>query len=179
MVSIHYDKGHLHEEFELHQAVVHQVTHCLLSNVFDGIWPGNVRGGWIDAGLPHYYEVTLFDGVRHYCYVESDTMRRFKFGQWEPTVRKAVDQDKAPTFLGIATKHTTELTPEEHMYAWSFVDYVLKKHPGRFGVLAREIKAKQPLKDALSTALKLSPFQFDTAWRAFVQAEYSLKPKRR
>ena len=62
VVSIFYDKSHLHEEFELHQAVVHQVAHCLLSNVFDGVWPGNIKGGWIDAGLAHAYEVASAHG---------------------------------------------------------------------------------------------------------------------
>ncbi len=178
VVSIHYDKSHLHEEFELHQAVVHQVTHCLLSNVFDGIWTGNIRGGWIDAGLAHYYEVSLFGGVRHYCYVEGDTMRSFKFGQWEPAVRKAVDAKDAPSFLGIATKHTTELTPSDHMFAWSYVDFVMREHPGSFAALARAIKKKKPLKEALESSLELNPFEFDTAWREFVRAKYSLKKKR-
>jgi len=178
VVSIHYDKSHLHEEFELHQAVVHQVTHCLLSNVFDGIWPGNVRGGWIDAGLAHWYEVALFGGVRHYCYVEGDTMRTFQFGRWEPEVRKAVDADETPGFLGLASKHTTELTPEEHMFAWSFVDFVLRARPGTFGALARAIKAKRPVKEALSSALGLSPFEFEAAWREFVRTNYSLKKRR-
>jgi hypothetical protein len=179
VVSIYYDKSHLHEEFELHQAVVHQVTHCLLSNVYDGIWPGNINGGWIDAGLAHYYEVSLFGSVRHYCYVEGDTMRIFKFGVWEPSVRKAVDKDDAIPFLGVTSRHTTELTPEEHMYSWSYVDFLLKQHPGKFGPLAKSLKQKQSTKDALQSSLELSPFAFEAAWKEFVKAEYSLKPKKK
>ena len=179
VVSIHCDKSHLHDEFELHQAVVHQVTHCLLSNVFDGIWPGNIRGGWIDAGLAHYYEVSLFGSVRHYCYVESDSMRSFKFGRWEPEVRKSVDAGKALPFLQVTGKHTTELTPEQHMYSWSFVDFVLRRHPGRFGPLARALKVKQPVGQAVQEVLDLSPFAFEAAWQEFVRAEYSLKPEKR
>jgi hypothetical protein len=179
IVSIHYDKSHLHEESELHQAVVHQVAHCLLSNVFDGIWPGNIRGGWIDAGLAHHYEVSLFGSVRHYCYVESDTMRSFKSGQWEPAVRKAVDAGRALPFLQVTGKHTTELTPEQHMFSWSFVDYVLRRHPGHFGTLARAIKARKSVSDALLEALGISPFEFDADWQEYVRTEYSLKPRRR
>ncbi len=179
VVSIHYDKSHLHEEFELHQAVVHQVAHCLLSNVYDGVWPGNIKGGWLDAGLAHAYEVELFDGVRNYCYVESDTLLRFKFGTWEPSVRKAVDADEAPGFLGIAQRHTTDLTPEEHMFAWSYVDFLRRAHPGKLGPLARLVKRKTPIKDALQEVLGLNPFAFEAAWKEFVRAEYELKKKRR
>jgi hypothetical protein len=176
-VSIYYDKSHLHTEEELHQALVHQVAHCLLSNVFDGIWPGNIGGGWIDAGLAHAYEVQRFDGVRHYCYVETDTLRQFKFGQWEPAVRKAVDADKALPFLSVTGKNTGELQPEEHMYSWSFVDFLLREHPGAFPRVARALKAKRPVTDALREALDTSPFEFERSWKEFVKARYSLKPR--
>jgi len=179
VVSIYYDKSHLHEEAELHQAVVHQVVHCLLSNVFDGIWPGNVGGGWIDAGLAHRYEIEMFGGVRHYCYVESDTMRRFKFGKWESAIRRAVDRDEALPFVQIAGKQTGELTPEQHMTAWSYCDFLLREHPAAFPVIARGIKAKRPLAKTLKEALGMSVFELEAAWKEFVRANYALKPKKR
>src|SRR5688572_11082092 len=179
VVTIFYDKTWLHEEFELHQAVVHQVTHCLLSNVWDGIWPGNIRTGWIDEGLAHAYELALFGEVRHYCYVEADTILDIQRGSWEPPVRSAVDQGKAPGFLGVAGRNTTEFTPEEQIFAWSFVDYVLRAHPGRFGPLARALKARKPLAAALSETLQLSPFQFEEAWRAFVREKYASEQEKK
>ncbi len=178
-VSIFYDKEWLHEEFELHQAMVHQVAHCLLSNVWDGIWPGNIRAGWIDEGLAHAYEMTLFGGVRHYCYVETDTILELGRGSWEPRVRAAVERDQTPGFLGVAGKNTTELTPEDQLYAWSYVDFVLRAQPARFGPLARALKARKPVREALSETLGLSPFQFEEAWRAFVKANYALKEKKK
>jgi hypothetical protein len=179
VVTIFYDKNWLHEEFELHQAVVHQLSHCLLSNVWDGIWPGNIRAGWIDEGLAHAYELTLFGGVRHYCYVESDTILDIKRGSWEPPVRAAVDQGTAPGFLGVASRNTTEFKPEEQLFAWSYVDFVLREHPGKFGPLARALKAKKPLATALAETLSLSPFQFEEAWRAFVRQRYSTEEKKK
>ncbi len=179
VVSIHYDKSFLHEEIELHQALVHQTAHCLLSNVYDGVWPGNVGGGWVDAGLAHRYEVDLFDGVRHYCYVEADTLRRFKFGRWESSVRRAVDEDEAPSVLELVGKQTAELTPEQHMFAWSVCDFLLDEHPESFPGVARGVKARQPLKDVLQESLGLSPFELDARWKEFVQRTYSPKPRRR
>jgi hypothetical protein len=183
VVTIFYDEEWLHEEFELHQAVVHQVSHCLLSNVWDGIWPGNIRAGWIDEGLAHAYELALFGEVRHYCYVETDTILDVLRGSWEPPVRAAVDQGTAPGFLGVSGKNTTELEPEEQPFAWSYVDFVLRAHPGRFGPLARALKARKPLAAALSETLQFSPFQFEEAWRVFVRKTYAtedqVKKKRR
>ncbi|MBK8180063.1 MAG: hypothetical protein IPK67_14510 [Planctomycetes bacterium] len=174
-VSIFYDKSHLHEEFELHQAVVHQVAHCLLSNVFDGIWPGNIKGGWIDCGLAHAYEIRTFGEVRHYCYVEQDTLQAFQFGRWEQAVLSGVQGGKEVRFLGVTGKHTTELTPEEHMYAWSYVDYLLRAHPGKFGAVARAVKSKQPYAEMLQSILGKSPAQFQGDWAQWVRTTYSPK----
>jgi hypothetical protein len=179
VVTIFYDKAWLHEEFELHQAVVHQVAHCLLSNVWDGIWPGNIRAGWLDEGFAHAYELALFGEVRHYCYVESDTILDLERGSWEPPVRAAVDAGKAPGFLGVAGKNTTELLPAEQPFAWSYVDFVRRAHPTALGPLARALKARQPLKDALAATLGLSPFQFEDAWREFVRARYAAKERKK
>lgn len=179
VVTIFYDKAWLHEEFELHQAVVHQVVHCLLSNVWDGIWPGNIRAGWLDEGYAHAHELALFGEVRHYCYVEADTLLELQRGSWEPPVRAAVEAGKIPGFLGVAGKNTTELTPEEQLFAWSYVDFVLRAHAAGFGKLARALKSKRPLKESLADALALTPFQFEEAWQAFVKANYALKEKKK
>jgi hypothetical protein len=164
-VSIFYDKNHLHEESELHQACVHQVAHCLLSNVYDGIWPGNIKGGWIDEGLAHFYENKLFGEVRHYCYVEDDTIQTFKFGRWEPEVRNAVDQKKALGFLSVTGLDTVNMTPEQRMYAWSFCDYILRAMPGKFAKLAKAIKQKKVVSDALPSSLGVNPFGWSTRTR--------------
>lgn len=179
VVTIFYDKNWLHEESELHQAMVHQVAHCLLSNVWDGIWPGNIRAGWIDEGLAHAYEIAGFGNARHYCYVETDTILSIQRGSWEPPVRAAVEAGKAPGFLGVAGRNTAEILPEEQIFAWSYVDFVLRAHPTAFGPLARALKAKKPLKQALEETLALTPFQFEEEWRAFVRANYALKEKKR
>jgi hypothetical protein len=65
------------------------------------------------------------------------------------------------------------------MFSWSFVDYVLRRHPGHFGTLARAIKARKSVGDALLEALGISPFEFDADWQEYVRTEYSLKPRRR
>jgi len=177
-ISIFYDKGWLHDDSELHQAVVHQLAHCLLSNVWDGIWPGNIHGGWLDEGLAHAYELELFESVRHYCYIESDTILDIARGSWEVPVRVAVERGSAPGFLGVAGKNTIELAPEEQIFAWSYVDFVRKTYPERLGPLARAIKARKSIKDALQEALGISPFEFEGKWQIYVRTHYELKKGR-
>jgi hypothetical protein len=179
VVSIFYDKSHLHEEFELHQAMVHHVVHCLLSNVFDGVWPGNIKGGWLDGGLAHAYEVQLFGGVRHYCYVESDTMGDFKFGAWERTVLNAVKRDKELSFLEVASRNTGDMTPEQHMFAWSFVDFVRRAHPEKFGPLAKGIKQKRPIAGLVQELFEISVYDFHETWKVWVEQSYSPKKNKR
>ncbi len=179
VVSIFYDKSHLHEEFELHQAMVHQVAHCLLSNVFDGIWPGNIKGGWIDCGIAHAYEVRYFGSVRHYCYVESDTMQTFQFGRWEQAVLAGVQKGEEVRFLGVTGKNTTELTPEEHMYAWSYCDYLLRVYGAKFGSIAIGVKKREPYADLLKRTLNLTLGEFQDGWAKWVKETYSPKKKNR
>ena len=179
VVSIFYDKSHLHEEYELHQAVTHQVAHCLLSNVFDGIWPGNIKGGWIDCGLAHAYEIRYFGNVRHYCYVEQDTLQDFKFGRWEQAVLSGVQSGKELRFLGVTGMNTSEMSPEQHMYAWSYCDYLLREHTAKFGAIAKAVKNKQPYADLLRRTLDLTPAQFQDNWATWVKQTYSPKKKGR
>jgi hypothetical protein len=177
VVSIFYDKGHLHEEFELHQALVHQTVHCLLSNAFDGIWPGNIKGGWVDEGLAHWYEIDLFGGVRHYCYVENDTIAYFKFGQWEPSVRVAVDKDEQLGFLAVTGRNTVEMTPQERMFAWAYCDYLLRTQPGTFGPIARGIKQRTPVAGVLGETVGVTPFEVERGWKEGVRTTNSPQKK--
>ena len=161
--------------------MVHNVVHCLLSNVWDGMWPGNIKGGWLDAGYAHFYELKYFGnrgGVRNYCYLEGDVISNFKFGKWEPTVLLRVLKDDTPSFLSIAVKNTYTLTPEEHMFSWSYVDFILKKHPDKFGKLCRLVKERKPIAQVTKDALGWSPFQFEANWKSYVKENYKLKPKK-
>jgi hypothetical protein len=177
IVTIFYDKGHLHEESELHQAMVHQVAHCLLSNVWDGVWPGNIKGGWVDEGLAHAYETSLFGGVRHYCYVENDTLMDFEFGRWESEVRQGLDGGKALGVLAVTGRNTVEMTPVERMYAWALVDYLQSAKPGTLGPIARDMKKKRPFAESIAEHLQMTPFELDKAWQDWIRATYS--PRKR
>jgi len=179
--TIFYNRGHLHEEYELHQAVVHNVVHCLLSNVWNGIWPGNQKGGWIDAGYAHHYELHYFKqyggAVRNYCYREGDTSANFRFGKWASSIRKEVDRKETLSFLTVSSKNIDMLEPRDHMYSWSYVDFILKKHPESFGKLALYIKERKPIATVLKDSMGITPFKFEENWKIYVVENYSRKEK--
>ncbi|MEW6745543.1 MAG: hypothetical protein AB1486_22550 [Planctomycetota bacterium] len=175
--TIFYDRSHLHEEFELHQAVVHHVTHCLLSNVWDGIWPGKELGGWLDAGAAHHYEIEMFGGVRHYCWREADTMRLFKFGKWESLVKELVTKGRKEPMLQLLVKATDQLTPEEHALSWSVVDFIRAEHAGRLGAVAKAVKEKQPLGVVFHTALGMGASDVEEGWKKYVLKNYGKRKR--
>ena len=150
-----------------------------MSNVWDGIWPGTIKGAWITCGYAHFVELKYFTkhggGVRNYFYREGDQNVNFRFGKWAATVRKEVERGKNPSFLEVASKNIDQLEPRDHMYAWSYVDFILKEHPDKFGKVARIIKARRPVAEALKEALGMTPFGFEAAWKAYVKEHYSMK----
>ena len=178
VVSIYFDKSRLHDETELHAAMVHEVAHCLLSNIYDGVWPGNIKAGWIDEGLAHFYENKYFGEVRHYCYVEEEATKAYKFGRWESDVRNAVEQKKAPEFLTVTGLDTVAMSGEQRQFAWSYCDYIVRGLSGKFGALAKALKAKKVVSDALPVALHMNPLEFEANWKKWVLETYSNKGKK-
>jgi hypothetical protein len=178
VVSIFFDKTRLHDETELHAAMVHEVAHCLLSNIYDGVWTGNIKAGWIDEGLAHFYENRYFGEVRHYCYVDEETTKAYKFGRWENDVRNAVEQKKCPDFLSVTGLDTVAMSGEQRQFAWSYCDYIVRALPGKFGALAKAFKAKKVVSDALPTALHMNPLEFEANWKKWVLETYSNKGKK-
>lgn len=180
--TIYNNRGHLHEEYELHQAVVHNVVHCLLSNVWNGIWPGNIKGGWIDSGYAHYYELLYFKqyggAVRNYCYREGEISKRFKYGKWASSVRKMVKNKEERSFVLVCSKNIDQLEPIDHMLSWSYVDFILKEHKDKFGKIALSIKQRKSITETLKNALNITPFQFEEKWKDFVLNTYPLKEKK-
>ena len=178
--TIFYNKGFLHEEYELHQAVLHGVSHCLLSNIWDGIWPGTIKGAWVCCGYAHFVELRHFTqyggAVRNYFYREGDQNVNFRFGKWEATVRTEVDKGEAPSFLEVTSKNIDQMVPRDHMFAWSFVDFILKEYPTRFGEVVRLVKRRVPIGEVTKKGLEMTPFQFEEEWQDYVKTKYSLKP---
>jgi len=176
VVSIAFGKWRLRSDADLHHAVVHQVAHCLLSNVYDGVWTGNMKGGWLDEGVAHLYEDRVCGEVAVWCYLSDEQVKALKLGRFETEVASALDQ--APDFTSVASVDTVSLSANQRVWAWSYCDYIVRKHPGKLGAVAKLVKKQKPASEAIQSALGLSLTDFQLDWSTWVKATYSAKSKR-
>ena len=157
---------------ELHRNLVHNVTHLLLSHHSPSQWIGNIKGGWADAGLAHWFEEKYWGICTNYCYQEQNTNVDFKGGKYRVAVRKLVAANKEPKASAIFQKNTDNLTPEEHAISFSYVDYLLSIDGAKFYKLVTYLKQRQPVREAFKACFELNPLQFEERWRAWVLETY-------
>lgn len=160
---------------ELHRSLVHNVTHLLMSHHSPSFWIGNVKGGWADAGLAHWFEDKYSGRCTNYCYQEQNSQVDFKGGRYKPAVRKLVAMEKVPSAATVFQKNTDTLTPPEHAVSFSYVDYLISLDGKKFASVVRMLKKRKPTREALSEIYGLNIIEFETRWKAWVLETY---PKR-
>lgn len=154
---------------DLYRNMLHNVSHLLLANAWNAIWPSDVGGGWIDAGVAHYFEDRLDRRCTNFCYVEQDTHANYKAGRWRAPVKALARSTKRSSFSDVIGKRTTQLTPEEHALAWSWCEFLIATDPAAFGRLCRDIKAGKETREILKREFGFTPFSFEEAWAEHVK----------
>jgi hypothetical protein len=152
----------------------HNAAHMLLSNAFEPNWVGDIGGGWLDAGLGHWYEYELFGRTVNYCLEEASLAEDYEGGQWRAAVRKRLEREGDPFLPGLLPKRTGAMSAAEHALCWSFYDWLLTQ-PGLVRKLMVDIKKKKPAREVLAQHLGMDLFATETAWREWVGATYPLK----
>ena len=155
---------------ELHRSVIHHTTHLLLSNAWDGNWPGERQGGWIDEGIAHYFEDKLDKRCTNFCYREQNTLQSFKGGRWRAPVKQLAIAPDRPAFAETATKRTEELTLEEHARVWSYCEFLIAQNGKGLGQIAKAVKAGQGYRDALKEQFGFNALSFEEAWKKHVKS---------
>jgi hypothetical protein len=156
----------------LHRNLVHSVTHLLFSHETPSMWIGNLKAGWVEEGLAHVFEDKIFGICDNYCYEEQNTNVDFKSGKYRVAMRKMLVEDKAPAVADVIQRNTDQLTLPEHVVAFSLVDYLLQREPGKFDLFGKKLRNKVPVRDALLAAFGITPLELETAWKAFVLETY-------
>ena len=169
------NKQFARDDDTLHRSIVHNVTHLLLSHQSPAFWIGNVKGGWADAGLAHWFEEKYWGVCTNYCYQEQNTQVGFKGGKYKVAVRKLVAEEKTTAAAVVFQKNTDTLTPLEHALSFSYVDYLLSIDGSKFSNLVRLLKKREPTRDALKEIYGMNPLEFESGWKAWVLETY---PKR-
>ena len=160
---------------DLHRAIVHNVSHLLLANVWNARWPGELQGGWIDAGVAHYFENRLDGRCTNFCYREQDTTGSFKGGWWSAPVKKMSRSKDLIPFADTTTKRTTQLELEEHALCWSYCEFLISTNPEGFGKICMAVKEGKSYRDALKKHFGYSALTFVEAWKDHVRKTYKKK----
>lgn len=164
------------DDAAFHKHVVHHLTHMI-----QGIWTLKVwlaeRAGWLDEGLAHVAEMRLFEVAGNSCNTESEELD-YPDENWEPMVLRSVNANETIAFAKMMTKKSHELSHDEHMFAWSFTDFLLARPDGPVVIqqLMRGVKEKREIREVFREATGFTTVNFDEAWKAWVKENYSLKP---
>jgi len=171
-----YDKTNMSAEEDLHRHLVHHLSHLLNVSYYRMEWLA-MNAGWADEGLGHFFEYHYFDRADNTCDEEGEE-EQVSHSDWEYEVRRAVAAGQGSSFAELSRKSTTMLFGQDHLFSWSFIDFVLKKKdPKKFKVFMKTIKDKRESRDAIKEAYGLNVISFQKEWEEYVLATYRKKPK--
>lgn len=153
----------------------HNAAHMLLSNAYQPNWVGDIGGGWLDAGIGHWYEYELFGKTVNYCLEEATLNENYEGGQWRAAVRRRLEREKDPFLPGLLPKRTGAMSAAEHALCWSFYDYLLVAQPGKVKSILIDLKQKKPAREVLAAQLGMDLFATEAAWREWVKDSYPLQ----
>ncbi len=161
------------DDDEFHEYVVHNVVHHFLCSYYNSFWLAR-KNGWIDEGISHYFTDKMFGKCRTHCFQEQDEANNWILAPWRPEIRKLVTAEKIPVFAEVVIKHGETLTRDEHLFVWSWVQYLLDAFgKEKFVQLVRRVKEHElPLRDILKEVYGVSPFHFIENWKKHVLDTY-------
>jgi hypothetical protein len=166
------NRQHFRGDEQLHRNLVHSVTHLLLASEAPAIWIGNIKGGWADEGLAHWFEDRYWGICDNFCYQEQNTNVDFKGGKWRPAVRKMVADKDTPPIAELVQLNGDSLSLPQNAIAFSYVDYLLFKDGAKFNALVKLLKAKVATRDALQKTFDINLLDFEAQWKAWVLETY-------
>jgi len=173
--SVCCSKQNFQDDEKLHRNIVHSVTHLLLSAQRPAFWIGNVKGGWADEGLSHWFEDRYWNICDNYCYQEANTNVDFKGGKFRLAVRKLVESEKLPSIAEVVEQNIDTLTLPMHALAFSYVDYFISRDGAKFSELLKELKKKVPTRDAIKKVYGINLLDFEAQWKVWVLQTYPTK----
>jgi len=144
---------------------------------------------WLTEGFAHFCERMATEEYVSYCFVESVSNFRQNGGGWPQEVRRRLGTGGVPSFADLSRKKSfAEIDETDHFIIWSMVDFMVKSDKKKFAAFLDRMKGRlddqglpdaRGLTDVQRAAIKevfgYSYPQFESAWRAYVAKEYSLK----
>jgi hypothetical protein len=167
-----WNKTRNREDADFHEYLVHNAIHLFLDPTVKFFWLAR-KNGWIDEGLAHYFTDRRFSRCRSHCFQEQDEAGRWTPPPWRPEIRKRVIANKIPVFAEVVVKHGETLTAEEHLFVWSWIQYLNDAFDRRtFVKLIAGLKDQTPLRNLLKDLYGVTEFQFLENWKKYVVETY-------
>jgi hypothetical protein len=165
------------DDASLHRHVVHNLTHLLLSHQQPSNWIGRLGGGWADEGLAHWMEDRVIGVCGTFCYEEVNTADGTAPGAWRVPWRRLVAKGEAPGLPSMLSLNTDQLSKEQHMAAFSFVDYLMfldarSEGSGKLNRLLKLLRQRSAGREALATVYGKNPLELQAAWHTWVLETY-------
>ena len=160
--------GNDDENFHAH--VVHMATHMLACAAATPAMRHWVP--WLDVGLAHWFEMDTYEKGMSFCTSEANVQDRWRDGGWDSKIYGDVRTRKEEEFATVASKDQDNLDPRLHAHCWSFVDFLIKKHPEKFKEFFAKAKSSLDTKLALEEVFGWSTSGFHEEWRKFALRQY-------
>jgi hypothetical protein len=164
------------QDSDLHSYVIHHVSHMLLTMVGGlnyCIWLGHIGSGWLEEGLGHFYEMEWFGAGRTHCTRESSMLADWIHDDWRPWIRKRAVQGDVVDLASLDGKTSDALNAKEHVFSWSFVDYLLNaEDPHKFPEFVKRLKTKEQLSTAMRAVYGFTVAGFNDKWKDYVIKKY-------
>lgn len=157
------------EMFRSH--VVHNATHCMVQSTHGF---KQDFAPWFDAGMAHWIEKDVTDLITTFCFEEVNTKDRWKSIDWRKPIYNEVRRRDDVSLAELSSMVMDGMEHRHHAYAWSFVDFLINRHPEEFKTFFRELKRTNETRTALDKALGWSSNSFQDNWRRYVLAEYGI-----
>jgi len=169
------NKQNFQDDEKLHRNIVHCVVHLMLSAQRPVAWIGNIKAGWMDEGLAHFFEDRYWQIADTYCYQEANSNVDFKGGRFRLAVRKMIDEGKTPPVAEVLQQNVDTLTLPMHAVSFSYVEFLLNKDAEKFNALVKKLKEKVPTRDAFKEIYGFSVLDFESQWKSWVLQTYPTK----
>ena len=168
------DKAVFKSDASFHQHVSHHMIHQFLGVYFLKIWLVE-KAGWLEEGLANYAEMTHFERAGNSCNTE-DSEEDMADENWESPTRKLVERKRQIPFAELKNKRADQLGRNDHLQAWSIVDWMMRTKPENLPLLIRDLKQDVPLRTTFKKHYGHSIVGFDLVWQEWVKENYSLEP---
>lgn len=166
------NKQYFLNDEKLHRSLVHITAQLLLGIMEPSYWMGNIKGGWMDEGIAHFFEDRYWGICDNYCYQEQNTNTDFKGGKYRVAVRKLVADGMAPSLSETFQQNIDTLTLPMHAVSMSIVDYLINKDGAKFYELSKLLKSKVPTAEALQQVYGMRPLELEGLWKSHVLTTY-------